>query len=150
MIIVSFLLELFGATMLLLFAVRMVRTGIERAFGAGFQRQVTARKHPVGLAIVGVFLAILLQSSAAVTLLVSGFAGSGALAFTQSMAVVLGGDLGSAFLIQILSLKLSWLAPSAFDSRGYPVLEDRTETTETGRADHLGNCAYPDLIRLSA
>ncbi|EET48319.1 Na/Pi co-transporter family protein [Thalassobium sp. R2A62] len=134
MIIVSFLLELFGATMLLLFAVRMVRTGIERAFGAGFQRQVTARKHPIGLAIVGVFLAILLQSSAAVTLLVSGFAGSGALAFTQSMAVVLGGDLGSAFLIQILSLKLSWLAPALLTVGGILFLKtEQKRLKQAGR-----------------
>ena len=111
MIIISFLVQLFGATMLLLFAVRMVRTGIERAFGASFQRQVTKHKHPLGLASAGVLLAIILQSSAAVTLLVAGFSGTGALSFVSAMAVVLGGDLGSALLIQILSLKLDWLAP---------------------------------------
>lgn len=38
MIIISFIVELMGATMLLLFAVRMVRTGIERAFGSSFRR----------------------------------------------------------------------------------------------------------------
>ena len=134
MIIVSFLLEVFGATMLLLFAVRMVRTGIERAFGASFQRQVTRHKHPVGLAIIGVFLAIVLQSSAAVTLLVAGFAGSGALAFVQSMAVVLGGDLGSALLIQILSLKLSWLAPALLTVGGILFLKtEQKRLKQAGR-----------------
>lgn len=134
MIIVSFLLELFGATMLLLFAVRIVRTGIERTFGASFQRQVTRHKHPVGLAIIGVFLAIVLQSSAAVTLLVAGFAGSGALAFVQSMAVVLGGDLGSALLIQILSLKLSWLAPALLTVGGILFLKtEKKRLKQAGR-----------------
>ena len=44
MVTVDFLLELAGATILLLFAVRMVRTGVERAFGASFRRLVTGSK----------------------------------------------------------------------------------------------------------
>lgn len=134
MIIVSFLLQLFGATMLLLFAVRMVRTGIERAFGASFQRQVTKHKHPIGLAVVGIVLAMVLQSSAAVTLLVSGFVGTGTLAFVQAMAVVLGGDLGSALLIQILSLKLSWLAPALLTVGGILFLKtEQKRLKQAGR-----------------
>ena len=46
MTIIIFLTELAGATILLLYAVRMVRTGIERAFGASFQRAVMARGKP--------------------------------------------------------------------------------------------------------
>ena len=134
MIIVSFLVQLFGATMLLLFAVRMVRTGIERAFGAGFQRQVTAHKHPLGLASMGVLLAIVLQSSAAVTLLVAGFSGAGSLSFVSGMAVVLGGDLGSALLIQILSLKLDWLAPVLLTIGGVLFLKtDQKKLKQAGR-----------------
>ena len=148
MIIVSFLLELFGATMLLLFAVRIVRTGIERTFGASFQRQVTRHKHPVGLAIIGVFLAIVLQSSAAVTLLVAGFAGSCALAFVQSMAVVLGGDLGSALLIQILSLKLSWLAPALL-TVGCILFLKTEKKRLTGWPHHFRHRFDPDFTGLS-
>ena len=111
MIIVTFVVQLFGATMLLLFAVRMVRTGIERAFGAALERLVTSGRSPLHLAPVGMVLAILLQSSAAVTLLVAGFAGGGVIGFAPAVALVLGGDLGSAVIIQVLSLKLDWLAP---------------------------------------
>jgi len=58
MIILSFLFQLFGATMLLLFAVRMVRTGIERALGPSFRGLLTASRRPViwprsGLALLG-------------------------------------------------------------------------------------------------
>ena len=111
MVIIGFLTQLFGATMLLLFAVRMVRTGIERAFGASFRRALTGDRNPVKLAAIGVVLAVILQSSAAVTVLAAGFAGSGILGFAPGMAIVLGGDLGSALLIQVLSLKLDWLVP---------------------------------------
>lgn len=134
MIIISFLVQLFGATMLLMFAVRMVRTGIERAFGASFERQVTKHKHPLGLASAGTVLAIILQSSAAVTLLVAGFAGSGTLGFVPAMAAVLGGDLGSALLIQILSLKLDWLPPALLAVGGVLFLKtDQKLLRQVGR-----------------
>lgn len=97
--------------MLLLFAVRMVRTGIERSFGASFQRLLTQNKSMMGSSLTGVMLAVVLQSSAAVALLTAGFAASGYLAFPAGLAIVLGGDLGSALIIQILSFQLDWLIP---------------------------------------
>jgi phosphate:Na+ symporter len=111
MAILNFLIHLFGATMLLLFAVRMVRTGIERAFGAAFRRLVTSHQNAYRMLPLGVIMAIVLQSSAAVTMLVAGFAGSGAIGFAPGLAMVIGADIGSALLIQVLSLKLDWLIP---------------------------------------
>jgi phosphate:Na+ symporter len=111
MAILGFLLNLAGATMLLLFAVRMVRTGIERSFGASFQRLITQQKGLVGASTTGVVLAVVLQSSAAVALLVAGFSATGALGFETGLSVVLGGDLGSALIIQVLSFRLTWLIP---------------------------------------
>ncbi len=111
MAILSFILNLAGATMLLLFAVRMVRTGIERSFGAQFQRWLTESTSLIGSGATGVMLALILQSSAAVALLTSGFAAAGYLAFPAGLAVVLGGDLGSALIIQVLSFRLDWLVP---------------------------------------
>ena len=101
MIIVSFIVELMGATMLLLFAVRMVRTGIERAFGPSFKRVVTESRNRVSASVTGLVLAIILQSSAAVAVLVAGFSATGAVSFGVGLSVVLGADLGSALLIQI-------------------------------------------------
>lgn len=111
MAILSFFVSLAGATMLLLFAVRLVRTGIERSFGASFQRILTESKSLVGSSLTGLGLAVVLQSSAAVALLATGFATSGYLTFPTGLAVVLGGDLGSALIIQILSFKMDWLIP---------------------------------------
>ncbi|THD81177.1 Na/Pi cotransporter family protein [Aliigemmobacter aestuarii] len=111
MAILWFLIHLAGATMLLLFAVRMVRTGIERAVGPAFREQLTRPRSAAGGAALGVALAVILQSSAAVSLLVAGFAASGGVPFASGLAVVLGADLGSALLIQILSLRLDWLVP---------------------------------------
>lgn len=111
MAILSVILELAGATMLLLYAVRMVRTGIERSFGAAFQRVITNQTSLLKSSAAGLGMAIILQSSAAVALLVAGFSTGGLLSFAPGLAVVLGGDLGSALLIQLLSFKLEWLVP---------------------------------------
>ena len=97
--------------MLLLFAVRLVRTGIERSFGASFQRVLTESKSLIGSSLTGLGLAVVLQSSAAVALLATGFSASGYLAFPTGVAIVLGGDLGSALIIQVLSFKMDWLIP---------------------------------------
>ena len=134
MAIVDFLLHIFGATFLLLFAVRMVRTGIERAFGASFRRMLTADKTPVRLVPLGTALAIVLQSSAAVTLLAAGFAASGAIKFLPAVAIVLGGDLGSALLIQVLSLKVDWLVPVFLTVGGVLFLKtERRSLKQAGR-----------------
>ncbi|RKF16786.1 Na/Pi cotransporter family protein [Roseovarius spongiae] len=111
MLILSFIVQLAGATMLLLYAVRMVRTGIERAFGSSFHRVITRNRNPVSAAAAGLVLAIVLQSSAAVALLVAGFSAAGTLGFGAGLAVVLGADLGSSLLIQVLSFDLNWLVP---------------------------------------
>ncbi|WP_166418629.1 Na/Pi cotransporter family protein [Cochlodiniinecator piscidefendens] len=134
MAILGFLLNLAGATMLLLFAVRMVRTGIERAFGASFQRILTEKESLLGASSAGLGLAIVLQSSAAVALLVAGFSASGVMAFGTGLAVVLGGDLGSALIIQVLSFRLDWLVPLLLSVGGWLfVKSDQKRLRQYGR-----------------
>ena len=133
MAIMSFLVGLAGATMLLLFAVRMVRTGIERSFGASFQRVLTQNTNLVRSSLTGMVLAMVLQSSAAVALLASGFLASGYLTFSSGLAVVLGGDLGSALVIQILSFKMDWLIPMLLAIGGWLFV-----TTEHKKGRQLG------------
>ncbi len=134
MTILWFLVHLMGATMLLLYAVRMVRTGIERAFGASFRRLVTRAGSPLGSAATGLTLAMVLQSSAAVSLLVAGFVGTGALGFAPGLAVMLGADLGSALLIQILSFDLEWLVPFLLAlGGGFFIKSDGRKLKQAGR-----------------
>ncbi|OIQ43999.1 MAG: Na/Pi cotransporter [Roseobacter sp. MedPE-SW] len=135
MAILTFLISLAGATMFLLFAVRMVRTGIERSYGASFQRLLTGTGSQLQASGVGVGLALILQSSAAVTLLVTGFASGGYLAFPTGLAIVLGGDLGSALIIQILSFDLDWLVPVLLALGGY--LFVKTEGKKTRQAGRI-------------
>lgn len=134
MTILYFLVQLTGATMLLLYAVRMVRTGIERAFGASFRRVVTTTSSGLDAALTGLVLAIILQSSAAVGLLVAGFSGTGALGFATGLSVILGADLGSALLIQVLSFKLEWLVPVLLAlGGGFFIKSDGRKLKQAGR-----------------
>ncbi len=106
------LLHLAGAVMLLLWAVRMVRTGVERSHAPAMRRLM--RESAGGwlrAAGIGTALAVLLQSSTAVAMLAAGFAGAGTLGLGIGLPLLLGADLGSALVVQILSVDLGWLVP---------------------------------------
>lgn len=120
--------------MLLLFAVGLVRTGIERSYGASFQRVMTGQRGPMRSGLVGMVLALVLQSSAAVAVLTAGFAASGLLAFGTGLAIVLGGDLGSALIVQVLSADLTWLIPVLLAVGGWLYLKtDSKKLRQAGR-----------------
>lgn len=108
-----FLLHLTGAVALLLWATRMVRTGMERAFGSRLREWLRgALANAVAAAGAGVALALVFQSATAVALLVSGFAGQGLIAAMPGIVALLGADLGSALAARLLSLDLAALSPA--------------------------------------
>ena len=107
------LLHLGGAVALLLWAARMVRTGVERAYGSALREH--ARKvlqNPLLAALAGCVLAIAFQSATAVGLIVSGFAAQSLVSVTSGIVALLGADLGSAIAVRLLSFDLSDLAPA--------------------------------------
>jgi phosphate:Na+ symporter len=70
------LLNLAGATMLLLFAVQMVRTAIECGYGDTLRTMLgAARRGRIKAAAGGATMAVMLQSSTAVAMLACGFRG---------------------------------------------------------------------------
>ncbi|MCL6284343.1 Na/Pi cotransporter family protein [Ruegeria sp. 2012CJ41-6] len=120
--------------MLLLFAVRFVRTGIERRFGAMFERLLTGHTNTAIAGLSGTALAVVIQSSAAVALLLTGFAAAGMVGFGFALAGVLGADLGSALVVQLLSFDLRWLMPFLLATGGWLYLKsDRNHTRLNGR-----------------
>ena len=134
MALLEFLIAIFGATMLLLFAVRMVQNGIERMKGQEFKRILTQTKNPFGAAFAGAVLAVLLQSSAAVAILTAGFSSGGALVTASGLAIILGADFGSAIVVQILSLELDWIAPVLMGLGAWLYLKtDARNLRQTGR-----------------
>lgn len=106
------LLNLAGAVALLLWAVRMIRTSVERAFMPqlrGALRHAADRR--IEALAGGAAAALMLQSATAVAMLVVAFAEAGTLAAPVGLAVLLGADLGSAVVARILLAPISAIAP---------------------------------------
>lgn len=128
-------LHLAGAVTLLIWAVRMVRTGVERAHGAGLRRMMrSSAGRWLPAAGVGVAAAASVQSSTAVAIFASGLAASGMLGIAAGLAMLLGADLGSALVVQVLSFDLSWLMPILLIAGGWLFLKGASRTIkQTGR-----------------
>jgi phosphate:Na+ symporter len=106
------LIQLLGAVALLLWGTRMVRTGIMRVFGADLRHLLrVSLRNRFAAFLAGLGVTGILQSSTATALLVASFAGRGVVATAPALAVMLGADLGSTLVAQVLSFKLHWLAP---------------------------------------
>jgi phosphate:Na+ symporter len=129
------LLHLAGAVTLLLWAVRMVRTGVERAYGTALERTLKrARDNRLKAAGLGAAVAMVLQSSTAVGVLAAGFAASGLMSFATALAMLLGADLGSALVVRILAFDLSWLVPFLLIAGGWMFMKSvGREVKQTGR-----------------
>ncbi|MEK1850780.1 MAG: Na/Pi cotransporter family protein, partial [Phyllobacterium sp.] len=108
----AILLHLAGAVALLLWATRMVRTGVERAYGERMRQSLRGVLHNPFLAVLwGLMLSIALQSSTAVSLLVGSFVGSGIVSGIAGLMAVRGAEVGSALVVKILSFDLTLLVP---------------------------------------
>ncbi|MFE0019170.1 Na/Pi cotransporter family protein [Mesorhizobium sp. NPDC059054] len=129
------LLHLAGATLLLLYAVHMVRTGMERAY-AGLLRRLfgEAKGGTIRAVAGGAAMAVMLQSSTAVAMIACGFVASGLLAVPVGLALLLGADFGSALVVRILSFDLGWLVPVCLAVGGIMHLKlSGQRLRETGR-----------------
>ncbi|WP_018238073.1 Na/Pi cotransporter family protein [Ensifer sp. BR816] len=106
------LLNLAGAVALLLFATRMVRTGVERAYGDLLRQRLRGTLENPMLAVgAGSILAICLQSATAVCLIVGAFVGAGIVGGSSGLLAALGADLGSAIVAKLLSFNFSFVTP---------------------------------------
>ncbi|MEZ5812150.1 MAG: Na/Pi cotransporter family protein [Rhizobiaceae bacterium] len=139
MTMLMILLHLAGATMLLLYSVRMVRTGVERASGPALRRAISGvERGRVLTAAVGTLIAVLLQSSTATAVLASGFAVSGLVALTTGLALMLGADIGTALVVQVLSFDLRWLVPVLLAAGGWIFLNSSARAMKQGGRIMLG------------
>lgn len=106
------LLHLAGAVALMLFATRMVKTGVERAYGDVLRLKLRGTmKNPLLAVLAGTALAIALQSSTAVTLLVGSFAGAGIVSGMAGQLAVRGAEIGSALVVKLLTFDLTLIVP---------------------------------------
>src|SRR5919108_4104353 len=106
------LFALFGGTALLLYGVRFVGEGLQRAAGTRLRHILSTltgnRLKALG---VGALATAVLQSSSATTVMLVGFASAGLLTLRQTIGVILGADIGTTVTVQLLAFDLLALSP---------------------------------------
>ncbi|MDY6010509.1 MAG: Na/Pi symporter [Duodenibacillus sp.] len=105
-------LHMAGGIALLLWGAYMVKTGILRTFGVALRAFLAKHLSNRFIALgSGTFLASLLQSATAATLIVASVQSEGLITTAIGFACILGADFGSALMSRILSFDLSFVSP---------------------------------------
>src|SRR5438046_9438258 len=106
------LFSLLGGTALLLYGVRFVGDGLQRAAGTRLRHILsTLTGNRIKSLLVGAGVTAVLQSSSATTVMLVGFASAGLLSLRQTIGVILGADIGTTVTVQLLAFNLLDFAP---------------------------------------
>ena len=109
------LLDLMGGVALLLWGLHMVHSGILRAFGPDLRLLLArALNNRFAAFAAGIGLTALLQSSTATALITSSFTAEGLVSLVPALAIMLGANVGTALIVQILSFNMAAVAPVLF------------------------------------
>lgn len=109
------LLDLMGGVALLLWGLHMVQSGILRAFGPELRRFLSKTlQNRIAAFAAGLGLTALLQSSTAAGLMATSFVSEGVVALVPALAIMLGANVGTTLIVQILSFNISAVAPVLF------------------------------------
>jgi phosphate:Na+ symporter len=107
------LLNLAGAVALLLWGVHMVQTGVQRAFGPRLRSFLSnALRNRFKAFLAGMGVTAILQSSTATGLMITGFAAGGLVELVPALAVMLGANVGTTLIVQVLSFDVAEIAPA--------------------------------------
>jgi phosphate:Na+ symporter len=109
------LLHLVGEVALLLWGMQLIANNVQLAFGDRLRRALAVglssrpRAFLSGLAVTG-----LLQSSTATALLVSSLSAGGAIDLVPALAVMLGANVGTTLIVQVVSFDVFLVIPVLF------------------------------------
>ena len=111
------LLDLLGGVALLLWGLHMVHSGILRAFGPDVRLLLAKGLTNRGSAFAaGIGLTALLQSSTATALITTSFAAEGMVSLVTALAIMLGANVGTTLIVQVMSFNIAAVAPVLFIS----------------------------------
>src|SRR5882672_590697 len=109
------LLDLMGGVALLLWGLHMVQSGILRAFGSDLRHLLSkALGNRFAAFAAGLGLTTLLQSSTATALMTASFTAQGVVGLVSGLAILLGANVGTTLIVQLLSFNVSAAAPALF------------------------------------
>ncbi|MGF6408672.1 Na/Pi cotransporter family protein [Paraburkholderia sp. MM5482-R1] len=106
------LVDLAGSVALLLWGTHMVQTGVQRVFGASLRSLLgRALRGRLGAFLAGMGVTAVLQSSTATGLMTAGFAAGGLVELVPALAVMLGANVGTTVIVQVLSFDVAAASP---------------------------------------
>jgi phosphate:Na+ symporter len=106
------LFSILGGTALLLYGVKLVGEGLQRAAGTRLRHLLsTLTGNRFKALLVGAGVTAVLQSSSATTVMLVGFASAGLLTLRQTIGVILGADIGTTVTVQLLAFDLLAYSP---------------------------------------
>src|SRR3954467_4333552 len=109
------LLDLLGGVALLLWGLHMVHSGILRAFGPDLRLLLAkALNNRLSAFAAGIGLTALLQSSTATALITTSFAAEGMVSLVSALAIMLGANVGTTLIVQVMSFNIAAVAPVLF------------------------------------
>ena len=100
---------LIGGTALLMYGVRLMGDGLERASGDTMKKVLTVLTGNVFSAfLVGIFITAIVQSSTAVTVMTVGFVSSGLMNFSQAVGIIYGANIGTTVIAQLMAFSFKF------------------------------------------
>jgi phosphate:Na+ symporter len=128
------LIDLAGAVALLLWGVRMVQTGVQRAFGSRLRTFLAAAlRNRLTAFAAGLGATAVLQSSTATGLMLTGLAAGAAIDLIPALAVMLGANVGTTLIVQIVSFDVAHIAPALIAVGFLMFRRPATRTRDLGR-----------------
>lgn len=110
--VIGLLIQMSGCVALLLWGTHMVSSGVLRVFGSRLRQKVGASMaNPFRAFFTGFGVTLGLQSSTATSMMASSFVARGVLGAGPGYVLMLGANVGTALVAQILSFPIDPLAP---------------------------------------
>ncbi len=101
------IISIFGGILLLLYGIKLLNDGLQNAAGSKIRsllRSLTSNRFSaVG---GGAFMTGLIQSSSATSVMLVGFVSAGLMSFRQTLAVILGADIGATVTVQLIAFHI--------------------------------------------
>ncbi|MGF6149368.1 Na/Pi cotransporter family protein [Pseudomonas fluorescens] len=108
----TLLINLAGSIALMLWGTHMISSALLRGFGTPLRQWLGKNLNNRWMALLsGVGITGILQSSTAVSLMATSFTAAGALGLAPALAVMLGANIGSTLVVQLLSFDISIVTP---------------------------------------
>lgn len=106
------LFDIAGYVALLLWGTHMVTSGVLRGYGSALRRGLGRflGRRPAAFAF-GICITALLQSSTATGMMATSFAASGFLGLAPGLVVMLGANVGTTLIVQVMSFDIAIVAP---------------------------------------